>query len=109
MNIVSVFDNTAVWHLPAIEPWVHLMAVRLTSPSMAVVVASVPFSRDQTPAWFLASRWICASHRPGRPSQEPDDDAEYRETEGSERQDGEGPGNPHPSLQRCGEEVEAIN
>ena len=49
MNIVSVFADTAEWHLPAIEPWVHAVAVCLTCPSMAVVVASVGVDIDLVP------------------------------------------------------------
>jgi len=85
------------------------MAVRLACPRMAMIVAPVPLTWYHPFARLVPSSWVCASHWPSGAPQEPDDNAEDDEGQGSERQYGERPGNGDPTLQRLGEEPEALD
>lgn len=85
------------------------MAVRLPSPRTTVIVTPIPLSWNQAPAWFIANGGVRARNGPGRAPQEPDDDAENGEAQGSECEDCERPRNAEPPLKGGCEKVEAVN
>ena len=109
MDVIPVSTTATKRRLPAVEPWIHFMAVCLAYPSMTVVVASVPLPGNNSLTWSAASSRVRTRHWPSSAPPEPDGDAEHGEGQRSERKYGERPGDSCPSLQRGGEKREAIN